>query len=125
MRRQTQDSPDSPDAGRAGRAIYEILQAAKVAVPALASAGTDPNAAGGPRDLAVFDHEYLSDPEKVVDMQVVFVRWEEMDGLGGCVAGPRSATAGAASARHPRPPARRGRERKRIAQTAERQERLS
>ena len=44
--------------------------------------------------MAVFDHEYLSDPEKVVDMQVVFVRWEEMDGLGGCVAGPRSATRG-------------------------------
>ena len=97
--RQTQDSPDSPDAGRAGGAIYEILQAAKVAMPPLASAGTDPNAAGGPRDLAVFDHEYLSDPEKVVDMQVVFVRWEEMDGLGGCVAGPRSATRGGRAAR--------------------------
>ena len=88
-RKQTQhspDSPDSPDAGRAGGEIFEILQAAKVAVPALASAGTDPNAAGGPRDLAVFDHEYLSVPEYVVDMEVIFVRWEEMDGLGGCVA---------------------------------------
>ena len=73
-------------AGGKSRSILRVLQAAKVE-----ATGGDARAAGGrfPRDLAVFDHEHLSDPTKAAALSVVFVRWEAMDGLGGCAGGPR------------------------------------
>ena len=70
--------------GGPSRVVLEVLQAAKVAAPK--PEGTERNV---PRDLAVFDHGDLAEPEKAEALSVVFVRWEGIDGLGGCVAGPR------------------------------------
>ena len=63
-------------AGGKSRSILRVLQAAKVE-----ATGGDARAAGGrfPRDLAVFDHEHLSDPTKAAALSVVFVRWEAME----------------------------------------------
>ena len=71
------------DTSQTSRVVLEVLQAAKVAAPA--PDGTEPV----PRDLAVFDHGDLADPERAEALRLIFVRWEGTDGLGGCVAGPR------------------------------------
>ena len=73
------------DTSQTSRVVLEVLQAAKVAAPAPAPDGTEPV----PRDLAVFDHGDLADPERAEALRLIFVRWEGTDGLGGCVAGPR------------------------------------
>ena len=72
------------DGGGGARRVLRVLQAAKVSATETRLA-----AARLPRDLAVFDHEALSDPERARALSVVFVRWEKMDGLGGCLARPR------------------------------------